>query len=90
MQLLSNRTYYSQPKEEDYFVNWEQDIESILRTIRAGYPQGALAFNHYNEKIRILSAERTEYPQPIQSIGVFREHNNKILVSTKMDGFIYK
>ncbi|OUA94512.1 methionyl-tRNA formyltransferase [Bacillus anthracis] len=88
LQLLSNRTYYSQPKEEDYFVNWEQDIESILRTIRAGYPQGALAFNQYNEKIRILSAERTEYPQQIQSIGVFREHNNKILVSTK-DGWLH-
>ncbi|MBQ3410805.1 MAG: methionyl-tRNA formyltransferase [Bacillus sp. (in: Bacteria)] len=88
LQLLSNRTYYSQPKEEDYFVNWEQDIESILRTIRAGSPQGAVAFNQYNEKIRILHAERTDYPQQIQSIGIFREHNDKILVSTK-DGWLH-
>ncbi|MCE7037853.1 MULTISPECIES: methionyl-tRNA formyltransferase [Bacillus cereus group] len=88
LQLLSDRTYYSQPKEEDYFINWELDTESILRTIRAGYPQGAFAFNQYNEKIRILHAERTDYPQQIQSIGIFREHNDKILVSTK-DGWLH-
>ncbi|BCB38808.1 methionyl-tRNA formyltransferase [Bacillus cereus] len=87
-QILSNRTYYGQPKEEDYFVNWEQDIETILRTIRAGYPQGAFAFNQYNQKIRILKAERTYYPQPIQALGVFCEDNDKILVSTK-DGWIH-
>ncbi|MDX5922270.1 MULTISPECIES: methionyl-tRNA formyltransferase [Bacillus cereus group] len=88
LQLLCDRTYYSQPKEEDYFINWELDTESILRTIRAGYPQGAFAFNQYNEKIRILHAERTDYPQQIQSIGIFREHNDKILVSTK-DGWLH-
>ncbi|MGR6008643.1 hypothetical protein ACT7CZ_09535 [Bacillus cereus] len=50
-QLLSNRTYFGQPKEEDYFINWEQDIETILRTIRAGYPQGALHLINITRKL---------------------------------------
>lgn len=41
-----------------------------------------------NEKIRILNVERTDYPPLIQSIVIFREHNDKILGSTK-DGWLH-
>ncbi|MFB7121852.1 methionyl-tRNA formyltransferase [Bacillus tropicus] len=46
-QSLTDRTYYGQPKETDYFINWNQDIETILRTNYSRYPQGALAYNQY-------------------------------------------
>jgi methionyl-tRNA formyltransferase len=57
-QDASARTYFGHPRDEDYTIDWEQDVETVLRTIRASLPHpGAVAVTASGQVFRILGAE---------------------------------
>lgn len=85
-QDLAKRTYYGKISDEDCRIDWNEDTETILRTIRAGYRRpGAFTHNKSGDKITILRADRTEpdmsvpsQPQP----GTIHTHPNGVLIAT--------
>jgi len=86
-QYLSQRTYYGKVNDMDYFIDWNSDMDTVLRVIRAGYRYpGAFTLSPTGEKIVILSAFAQEFiPEIFQGCkpGALYSGGEGILISTK-------
>lgn len=90
-QDLTKRTYYGTVSESDYHIDWTNDTETILGTIRASCPRpGAVTVNEDGETIRILRASSLPPSSPElnpSKPGSPRQDTTGVLVATG-DGWI--
>ncbi|MET8159544.1 formyltransferase family protein [Sphaerisporangium sp. NPDC005289] len=83
------RTYFSKPGDQDHWLDFTQDTETILRTVRAGYRRpGAYVLTEDGEVMVVLSMEAvgTRYPASVTP-GTVRHENDDVFIAAK-DGWL--
>lgn len=74
-QDLNLRSYFGRPQEHDYLIDFAQDAETAIRTVRAGYRHpGAHALRADGLKVVILAAATTGglHREPLAEPGTVR------------------
>lgn len=88
-QDLSQRSYFSRPRQRDYLIDFERSVEEALRTIRAGYRHpGAYAVSKDGRKTVILSARAAQPSQLPTSIPGHVQHTQKGVFVSARDGWL--
>ncbi|WP_433255974.1 methionyl-tRNA formyltransferase [Streptosporangium sp. CA-135522] len=85
----SRRTYFSKPRDQDYWLDFTQDAETILCTVRAGYRRpGAYVVTEDGNTLVVLSMESvgSRYPASVTP-GSVRREDGDVFIAAK-DGWL--